>query len=63
MTETQTIAFGGIIALLLLRQPLIAIAWILSIALNVLPEENLVPGIAILVFVSIFLSFNKEAAK
>jgi hypothetical protein len=63
MTETQTIAFGGIIVLLLLRQPLIAIAWILSIALNVLPEENLIPGIAILVFVSIFLSFNREAAK
>ncbi|NOH00631.1 MAG: hypothetical protein HND47_00975 [Chloroflexi bacterium] len=63
MTEAQTIAFGGVIALLLLRQPLIAITWILAIALNVLPEESLIPGIAILIFISIFLSFKREADK
>jgi len=61
MTEIQLIAFGGVIALLLLRQPITAIVWILSIALNVLSEETIIPGIVSLIFVSIFLNFNKAA--
>jgi hypothetical protein len=63
MSEAQLITFGGVIALLILRQPLIAIAWVLVVVLSVLPSENLVPGIALLIFVSIFLNFNREANK
>lgn len=63
MTEVQTITFGGVMVLLLLRQPIIAIAWILSVALGVLPDEMLVPGIVSLIFISLFLVYKREADK
>lgn len=63
MTEVQTITFGGVMVLLLLRQPIIAIAWILSVALGVLPNEMLVPGIVALIFISLFLVYKREADK
>ncbi|MCK6566976.1 MAG: hypothetical protein HUU12_02500 [Anaerolineales bacterium] len=63
MTETQTIAFGGVIALLLLKQPMIAIVWILAITLGILPNDMLIPGIAMMLFVSIFINYKREADK
>ncbi|RJP52941.1 MAG: hypothetical protein C4557_05365 [Anaerolineaceae bacterium] len=63
MTEVQTITFGGVMVLLMLRQPIIAIAWILSVALGVLPDEMLVPGIVALIFISLFLVYKREADK
>jgi hypothetical protein len=59
MTENQLIVFGGVTGLLMLRQPLFAVAWILAVWSNVLPDTYYLQGLMLFFLIAIWLKFQK----
>ena len=63
MNELQALTYGGVLALLILRQPLYAIIYILSVDFRVLDINSVIVGLAALIGISIFQNFNREAQR
>jgi hypothetical protein len=63
MNEIQALTYGGVLVLLILRQPLYAIIYILSVVFNVLDDKSVIVGLVALIGISLFQAFNSEAQK
>ena len=63
MTSDQALVFGGVVVLLILRQPLYAIVWLCAVFFGVLDSAYYLQGLVLILFVSLFQLINTEARK
>jgi hypothetical protein len=59
MNENQLIVFGGVVGMLILRQPLFAVAWILAVWSNALSKTYYLQGLLLFLLIALWLKFQK----